>query len=217
MMESKLIQQRFSELAEKASAVQKTYYNPFGDRGEYHHVNSEIFEEWATSVLGFLQRVFGDESPHYKNFYAQYRKFHGFSTEFENCRGIFQAAKEDFEGGYLFNIRGLIKAEDSTQALEQATELVNGNYKDPACLVAGVALEIAIKELCVRHGISLAKLDAMNIELCKKNIYNMGMQKQITTWAHWRNKAAHGEWSEYNNEDVSDMIKGVTRFVAEYL
>jgi hypothetical protein len=217
MIHNKLIQQRFSELAEKTSIVRKTYHNPFGDRGEYHHVNSERFEEWATSALGLLQRVFGEESPHYKNFYGQYRNFKGYSTEFENCRGIFQAAKEDFEGGYLFTIRGLIKAEDSTDALEQATDLLNGNYKDPACIVAGVALEIAIKELCVRNGIPLGKLDTMNIELCKKNIYNMGMQKQITTWVHWRNKAAHGEWNEYSNEDVSDMIEGATRFVAEYL
>lgn len=57
----------------------------------------------------------------------------------------------------------------------------------------------------------------MNIELGKKGVYNMGMQKQITTWAHWRNKAAHGEWHEYKDADVEDMIKGITRFVAEYL
>ena len=87
----------------------------------------------------------------------------------------------------------------------------------PACIVAGVALEITLKELCNRNNVPIAKMETMNIELCKKDIYNMGMQKQVTTWAHWRNKAAHGEWNEYNNEDVNDMIRGVTRFVAEYL
>lgn len=84
-------------------------------------------------------------------------------------------------------------------------------------MLAGVALEIALKELSTRNGISHGKLDAMNVELCKKTVYNMGMQKQITTWAHWRNKAAHGEWHEYEDSDVDDMIKGVTRFVADYL
>jgi hypothetical protein len=217
MIANKLIQQRFSELLEKASAVQKTYHSPFGDDKKYYHVDSEIFREWGTSVLGLLQRVFGEDSPHYRNFGVEYRQFHGFSEDFENCRGILKAAKEDYDGGYLFNIRGLIKAEDSTDILEQAEVLLNGGYKDPACVVAGVALEIALKELCNRNSIPLAKLDAMNIELCKKGIYNMGVQKQVTAWAHWRNKAAHGEWSEYSSEDVNDMIKGVTRFVGQYL
>ena len=85
------------------------------------------------------------------------------------------------------------------------------------CVVAGVALEIAIKELCTRSNISYAKLDTMNIELCKKGAYNLGMQKQVTTWAHSRNKAAHGEWKEYTDADVQDLIRGVARFVAEYL
>jgi hypothetical protein len=217
MRANRLIQQRFSELLEKASAVEKSYHDPFGDRTRYYHVNNEIFTEWATSVLGLLQRVFGDDSPHYKNFNEEFRRSQGYSSSFETCRGIFKAAKEDFEGGYLFNMRGLIKAEDSTDALEQATDLLHGGYKDPACIVAGIALEIALKELCNRNGFPLTKMESMNTELCKNSVYNMGMQKQVTTWAHWRNKAAHGEWSEYSNEDVNDMIKGVSRFVAEYL
>ncbi len=217
MKADKLIQQRFSELADKATAVQKTYHDPFGDRETYFHVNSEKFNEWATSVLGLLQRVFGDDSPHYCNFQERYKGFQGYSSDFEECRGVFQAAKEDFEGGYLFDIRGLIKAEDSTDALEQAADLLHANYKDPACIVAGIALEITLKELCARNRAAVGKLDAMNVELCKSGVYNMGMQKQITTWAHWRNKAAHGEWGEYSNADVDDMIKGISRFVAEYL
>ena len=57
----------------------------------------------------------------------------------------------------------------------------------------------------------------MNTELCKAGKYNMAKQKQITAWADLRNKAAHGEWSEYNQEDVSDFINGVERFVADVL
>ena len=208
-----LVRQRFAELAEKAIAVQNTRHHSSSSDS----VSSEKFKEWATNVLNLLQRVFGENSIHYQNFYNHYKAFRGYNFEFENCRGIFQAAKEDYEGGYLFNVRALAKAEDSADALEQATELLKAGYKDPACIVAGVALEITLKELCTRNGISNAKLDAMNIELCKKGVYNMGMQKQITTWAHWRNKAAHGEWSEYSDADVDDLIKGTTRFVADYL
>ena len=184
---------------------------------EIYRVNPEKFNEWATNALNLLQRVFGESSVHYQNFTEHYKKFKGFSSEFEICRGIFQAAKDDFENGYLFNTRALLKAEFSTDILEQATELLGAGYKDPACAVAGVALETTLKELCTRNGVPHAKLDVMNIELCKKGVYNMGVQKQVTAWAHWRNKAAHGEWGEYSNADVEDMIRGVTRLIAEYL
>jgi HEPN domain-containing protein len=117
----------------------------------------------------------------------------------------------------LFNVRALVQAEVLDNALEQAAELLRAGYKDPACVVAGVTLETALKELCTRQGVAHGKLDKMNADLCKAGVYNMGWQKQITAWAERRNKAAHGDWAVYNNADVDDMIKGVTRFIAEYL
>ena len=115
------------------------------------------------------------------------------------------------------DVRGLIQAEVFDDVLEQATELLQAGYKDAACIVAGVALETTLKELCTRNGIPHSKLDRMNADLCKAGIYNMGMQKQITAWAERRNRAAHGEWKAYNEADVKDMIRGVTRMIAEHL
>jgi len=209
----KLIEQRFSELTKKAEVVASTRTGNDSRSG----VNSERFHEWATGVLSLLQSVFGESSPHHQNFFKLYSLFVGYYSDFEICRGVFRAAKEDYESGYLFSVRGLIKAEDSTDILDRATEILKAGYKDPACVLAGVALEITLKELCTRNGLPHGKLDSMNIELCKKAVYNMGMQKQITAWAHWRNKAAHGEWHEYKDTNVDDMVKGVTRFIAEYL
>jgi hypothetical protein len=83
--------------------------------------------------------------------------------------------------------------------------------------LVGVSLEIALKEICTREGIVHGKLDKMNADLCKAGVYNLAKQKQITAWADLRNKAAHGDWAEYNNADVADFIKGVERFVADYL
>jgi hypothetical protein len=208
-----LIKKRFAELDSKADEVQKTSHQI-----EYgYSVDSAKLKEWMTSVLSLLQRVLGEDSIHYRNFHEQYRNFRQYSEFFHDCRGIFNAAREDYEGGYLFNIRGLVQAEVLDDALEQATELLRAGYKDPACVVAGVSLETAVKELCARQGIPHSKLDKMNADLCKAGIYNMGWQKQITAWAERRNKAAHGEWTAYNDADVDDLIKGVTRFIAEYL
>lgn len=101
--------------------------------------------------------------------------------------------------------------------LEQATALLSAGYKDPACVVTGVALETTLKDLCSRNGIAHAKLDKMNADAAKKGIYNRGMQKQITAWADRRNSAAHGDWNAYSEAEVDDMIKGVIRLIADYL
>jgi HEPN domain-containing protein len=200
------IKQRFRELDDKTK--------------ELSLQDKPRFFAWATSVSSLTKIVFGEHSPQYEYFESECRKIRDnpayYSYGFQACLGIFRGAKEDFEAGYLFTVRGLIKAEDSMDVLEQATSLLNGNYKDAACILAGVALEIAIKEMCNRNSIQIAKLETMNIELGKK-IYNMGMQKQITAWAHWRNKAAHGEFSEYDHAQVKGMIEGVQKFVADYL
>ena len=80
-----------------------------------------------------------------------------------------------------------------------------------------VSLELAIVETCFRNGIVRSKLNNMNVELAKASIYNLAKQNQITAWADLRNKAAHGQFSEYNSADVDDLIKGVEGFLAEYL
>ena len=208
MIPDKLIVQRLKELESKATQVTQT------PEGEY---DPKLFHEWATNVLSLLLRVFGENSPQYQNFKGHYRAASSWYSSFEICRGVFLAAKEDYESGYLFTVRGLIKAEDSVDILEQASQLVAGGYKDPACVLAGVALEITLKELCLRNNIAQGKLETMNAGLCKQSVYNAGMQKQITAWAHWRNRAAHGEWNDYKAADVEEMIRGVTRFVADYL
>jgi hypothetical protein len=208
-----LIQKRFNELTEKG----QTSVVVRGRDGE-PEVNYEKFQEWATSALNLLQRAFGEDSAHYRNFSVHYKSFNGYVHEFENCKGVFQAAREDYEGGFLFNIRALIKAEVlADDVLGQARELLAAGYKDPACVLVGVALETTLKEMCLRAGIPRNKIDRMNADLCKAGTYNLAKQKQITAWAELRNKAAHGDWGEYTQPDVEDFLNGIERFIADYM
>jgi hypothetical protein len=41
-------------------------------------------------------------------------------------------------------------------------------------------------------------------------------QKNVTAWLDLRNKAAHGCYSEYQNENVRLMIAGVLDFMARH-
>lgn len=206
------IKKRFSELEIELSQLQTKVKS--GDNFD------ALFSKWGTNVLNLLDDVFPDNSVHRKSFHSQY-DFHNLPAanfSFSKAKGIFLAAKEDYENGYLSSFRSLLKAEFLTEdILTQAEELLNAGYKDPGCVLVGVALETAIKELCTQHGIGHKKLDQMNSELRKAGVYNLAKQKQVTAWADLRNKAAHGDWSEYSMADVNDFFSGVQRFIGDFL
>jgi hypothetical protein len=212
-----IIVRRFAELTVKAEAIASSKYVNFtNNEGKPHYsVPGAAYKEWATNVLSLLQRTFGESSPHYRNFVVHYEKFQQWLTDFEDSYGIFRAAAEDYQGGYLFNIRTLAKAEVLSDALTQAKELLAAGYKDPACILARVALESALKDLAGKHGVPEGKLEKMNADLCKVGAYNMAKQKQVTAWAEVGNKAAHGDWSTYTEQDASAMVIGVENLVAD--
>ena len=212
-----IVTRRLSELKAKGEAVLAAKREEFkdGDGRPVYKVPSGAFREWGTNVLNLLQRTFGESSIHFKHFAEHYSSFQGWVSDFESSFGIFRAAKEDYEEGYLFNICTLAKAEVLADALSQARELLKLKYKDPACILSRVALESTLKDLCAKYGIAEGKLDRMNADLTKAGAYNMAKQKQITAWAEIGNKAAHGEWSSYTEQDAIAMVSGVETLVAD--
>jgi len=56
----------------------------------------------------------------------------------------------------------------------------------------------------------------MNSELAKKRLYNVLVQKRITWLADLRNKAAHGEWTEFDKTDVERLIPQIRDFVTDF-
>ncbi|TFH34277.1 MAG: DUF4145 domain-containing protein [Anaerolineales bacterium] len=219
MQLNQLISQRFNELEEKIEGVRQS--RQFELNMSVGHnapiIPYAMVAGWATNVQSLLHRTFGDGSIHLQEFRSVFAAFKRWETEFDSCVAVFMAAKEDYEGGYLFNVITLVKAEVLADAIEQARELLKNGYKDPAAVLGRVSLEVSLKDLCTRNGIPIAKLDKMNADICKQGVYNMAKQKQITAWADLGNKAAHGDWSEYSDKDIVDMINGIERFIGDYL
>ena len=108
-------------------------------------------------MLSLLQTVFGENTAHYRNFHEDFSNIQvSESTDiFELLLAVFQAAKEDYEGGYLFDVRTLAKAEVMVDVLGEAEIMRNAGYFDVACIMAGVALELAVKEICIRETLRL--------------------------------------------------------------
>jgi len=72
--------------------------------GSGTHVPSGVWQQWATSAQNLILAVFGEASPHYVNFVDAFKECHGYDYEVNVLKGIFLSAKEDLEGGYVFNV-----------------------------------------------------------------------------------------------------------------
>ena len=204
-----------SRVAARFEELEKT-----ADEFEADGFDHKKFHQWSVSALGLIRLVFGEDSPHHQILeegIGQIRSLGPYDEYLYVTFGAFSGAKEDYEGGHLSRVRSLVVAEAGDDVLEQAEDLLSNGYKDPACILARVSLELALKDLCDREHIGHDKRDKMNAELARAELYNKSMQKQITAWAGKGNDAAHGNWDQYTNDDVKDMIGGVRRFIAEHL
>ena len=135
----------------------------------------------------------------------------------KRVRAVFDAAKEDFEGGYLSSLKQLVQAEVFESEIEQAEELLKSGYKLAAAVIAGVVLETALRDLSTNNALSIGKLDSMNSQLAKAGIYNKLQQKQITAIADIRNSAAHGKPELFADSDVKNMIRDIESFLLNYM
>ena len=212
--------QRFAELQSQLEAIENTKYE---ERIEYlgnalvDSVDFELLSEWKVKVKNLLINACGANSEHY-NAFSQAENPHQMETSYDyflRLRPIFRAAKEDYEGGYLTSVRSLVQAEVFDSVLEQASELLGAGYHVAAAVIAGVALETALRELCDRSSITHGMMDKMNNDLAKAGVYNKNQQKRITALAGIRNSAAHGQQDQFTREDVKSMIQQVEQFLAQ--
>jgi hypothetical protein len=187
----------------------------------FDYVDSELANQWGISCLQIIKKVSGQESDYYIKFNDLFSLFttrYNYSVV-KTSLGILKAVKDDYENGYLFDIRTLIEAEVFDEFLEQAEELFKKNYYQAAAVIAGCVMEDGLRKLGQRKIPSFPTdktIDPMNVELAKAGIYNALWQKKITALADLRNKAAHGKWTEFTKKDVEDMIRDVRRFMEDY-
>lgn len=218
MTQKNKLTQRFAELAEQAQTVLATKRFKGGGSFEGDYVDDEAFTNWKVKVLHLLGTACGEQSIHYKRFLE--REDGGWSTNYQvmlQLMAVFQAAREDFDGGYFASVRSLVQAEVFSTELDQASELLRAGFFSAAAVIAGVVLETSLRELCDRHGLPTATLNPMNQDLAKAGVYNKLEQKRITAFADIRNNAAHGHPDQFSEKDVREMISGIEAFLADHL
>jgi hypothetical protein len=135
--------------------------------------------------------------------------------------GILAALRADLESGWVDSLTEVIHAQTFSDVLDQAVELSDKGYKDPAAVIAGAALESHLRLLAVKHGVDTTlpaggpkKADTLNADLAKAGAYATIQQKSVTAWLGIRNAAAHGDYAKYVGSEVHQTIEAIRDFIA---
>ncbi|MFE1887230.1 hypothetical protein [Streptomyces microflavus] len=132
------------------------------------------------------------------------------------------ALQEDLKAGWTATVVELVHADTYSDYLEMADALLAKGYKDPAAVITGTSLEVHVRALCVKSGVTTAvggkpkKANTMNADLKKAGVYDGLQEKKITAWMDLRNKAAHGDYSAYDKGEVGQFIEGVRTFLMKF-
>ncbi|EJB1758246.1 TPA: DUF4145 domain-containing protein [Vibrio parahaemolyticus] len=216
---NKKLAQRFNELKDQLEAIEQTKHMAEGFYGNSTYVDDELLTSWKVKVKNLLVTACGESSQHFIAFVKseEYQSMESNYDVKKRLGAIFDAAKEDFEGGYLSSLKQLVQAEVFESELDQAQELLDSGYKLASAVIAGVVLETALRDLCSSNKIAHGKLDTMNSQLTKAGIYSKLQQKQITAIADIRNSAAHGKPELFSEQDVKNMIRDIEAFLINHV
>jgi len=137
-------------------------------------------------------------------------------------RTVALGLRDDLIAGWVESVVELVHADTYRDYLEMAEGLLAKGYKDAAAVITGTTLEVHVRALCVKNGVTTEvagkpkKADTMNADLKKAGEYDGLQQKKVTFWMDLRNKAAHGNYGEYDKGEVRQFIDGVQAFMMKY-
>lgn len=208
---------RIRELIEEGKAVARL--EKPSSVGSYIQGDDKIrAQAWLVNGGNILETVFGSESIHYKHFREALPK-HGVgnvqhSYDIHPLNGVLVGALDDLEKGFLIGQEFIIAGEVFDTILEQAKFLNESGYKDPAAVLARVVLEDTLKRLARSENIDdNRKASAINDDLRSNSVYPQPQWRFIQAWLDIGNAAAHGNFNEYNVDDVTKMIEGIEQLI----
>jgi hypothetical protein len=213
-MTDEMIRKKFDLLLQRADGILRNC--GFSGTDYQRWASDNDYQQFRAEVENLVNKVCGTGSAHASSLKQIVDK----SYSFANIYGVLKAAYQDYEDGFLIELKRLVRADLLDDFLSQAEMLLDQGYHIAAASLAGAVLEDPLRKLCDVNSITYpdkTKIDILNVELAKKDIYEKLIQKEITAKADLRNNADHGKFAEVREADVKDMVRWIRRFVTERL
>ena len=211
-MLSPIFQKRFNELKVQFEAMP---FLPVSGSTTSTHVLPGVWQQWATSVQNLVLAVFGENSPHYTNFVAALKDCSGYDYAVNTLKGIFLSAKEDFEGGYVFNVDLRVSGEVFGDFVAMARHSLSEGHKDVAAVLACAALEDTLKRFSVANGLDVSDKSMQEVvgALKSKGLVSGAQKSLLGSMPKIRDYAMHANWDKISAPDVSSVIGFVEQFL----
>jgi hypothetical protein len=210
-MLSATFKKRFVDLEQSFDNLPYRSYD--GMNGRY--VPNGQWRQWATSAQNLIRAVFGESSPHYENFLSLYKDCRETDYDVAALKAVFMSAKEDFEGGYVFDVDLRVSGEVFGDFVTLARQALAEGHKDVAAVLACAALEDALKRFATANDLAVSdKTMPEVINALKSSGLVAGAQKTLLdAMPRIRNLAMHADWAKLSEPDVSSVIGFVEQFL----
>jgi len=201
---------RFAELEAASRQIQTVKVDG------YELASPESSRKWCVSALNLMGNAFGQSSVHCQSF-KDYSATHPtlYWGEFLCLRGIFNAAKEDYEGGHFFSVQRVVSGELFGDFVVLAKQSLSEGYKDVAAVLACAALEDALKRYALSQDLDVQDKSMQEVvaALKTKGLVSGAQKTLLDTMPKIRDYAMHANWDKIKPEDVSGIIGFVERFL----
>ncbi len=214
-MDTSIFEKQLESILNTYEAISKS--STFNDLSD---LSRAVRQNIVTRAVAAIKRVSGENSSYSKDVDRIIKNTPSLQHHLTSIIGVAFALHDDIKAGYLKNLEELVHGEVFADFLEQASYLVNKGFKDAAAVLAGSTLESHLKKLAIKSRIVIIdakgplKASKINDELARVRAYSTLDQKNITSWLGLRNESAHGNYSMYNEEQVSLMIQSVRDFIS---
>lgn len=179
------------------------------------YATDESWKQWATSAQNLVHAVCGERSPHYANYVTAAQKCRGAEPDVKGLGAIFLSAKEDFEGGYIFDVDLRVSGEVFGDFVALARTALAEGQKDVAAVLACAALEDALKKYATANGVDVSDETMQGVvgALKARGLVAGAQKSLLDAMPKIRNYAMHAEWEKITEPDVNSVIGFVEQFL----
>lgn len=225
-VEQKISQRFQAVVTEGEVALLTKHMDKYGLSTEY--IPLPMVTGWRVKATSLLVNVMTKDSIYYTEFMNLVTGEGLKDDETFNKKEIFgqavqilKAAWGEYAGGYFVSVQTRITADVFDDFLDRADYLLESGDFPAAAVIAGCVLEDGLRKICDREGVTFPPspkptISTFNQGLKNKGFYGKPVFHHVTSLGALRNHAAHGEWTEFAEDDVVKMVNDVRDFMAKY-
>lgn len=220
------VRDRLARLLEQAGEVIRSHYR--SELSLQDFVEATRFREWRVGCLTFLKEAFGPESHYLREF--EFSCDSPYLNAAARGQAVLRAAREYIDFGPVARVEELAAAEVFNDLLAIAERHCGAGRAGAGAVLAAAILEDVLwrkarsRKLAVRERVDGPA--TLNHQLWQAGVFATAMKKKIDRWlslgvAGARDAAGapagEGETQVDDRAELTEMIRGVRNFVADYL